>query len=33
LKVSVLPTVMVSDDDRARLAAALLEMVEGMLGE
>jgi LPPG:FO 2-phospho-L-lactate transferase len=33
MKVSVLPTVMVSDDDRARLAAALLELVEGMLGE
>jgi hypothetical protein len=25
--------VMVSDDDRARLAAALLDLVEGMLGE
>jgi LPPG:FO 2-phospho-L-lactate transferase len=33
MSVSVLPTVMVSDDDRARLAAALLELVEGMLGE
>jgi LPPG:FO 2-phospho-L-lactate transferase len=33
MSVSVLPTVMVSDDDRARLAASLLELVEGMLGE
>jgi LPPG:FO 2-phospho-L-lactate transferase len=33
MKVSVLPTVMVSDDDRARLAGALLDLVEGMLGE
>src|SRR5438132_246865 len=33
MRVSVLPTVMVSNDDRARLAAALLELVEGILGE